>query len=236
MYLKLFMPFIVVVPGMIAYYLQADIGKPDEAYPWLMKNIIPAGFKGATIAALFAAIVSSLSSMANSTATIFTMDIYRQLVKRPATERELVRVGRYMAAAALVIAVCMAPLLGNLDQAFQYIQEYSAWISPAIVIIFVSGFFWKRATANAVLWVAIASIALSLGMTIIWPDMPFMRREEWVFGILVVILVGISVFERKTESRKEIILETGMFYTSAAFNIGAIGILTILGILYTLLW
>jgi SSS family solute:Na+ symporter len=127
-------------------------------------------------------------------------------------------------------------LLGNVDQAFQYIQEYSAWISPAIVIIFVSGFFWKRATPNAVLWVAIASIALSLGMTIIWPDMPFMRREEWVFGMLVAILIGISYFEKNVESRKEIVLEKRMFHTSPAFNIGAIGILTILGVLYTLLW
>lgn len=235
-YLKLFMPFIVVLPGIIAFHLQADIVKPDEAYPWLMKSLIPAGFKGVTIAALFAAIVSSLSSMANSTATIFTMDIYKHLVKKSASEREMVKVGRYVAAGALLIAMCMAPLLGNLDQAFQYIQEYSAWISPAIVIIFVAGFFWRRATPNAVLWVAIASIAISLGMTIIWPDMPFMRREEWVFGFLIVILISISLFENKVKTRKEIILERSMFNTSAAFNIGAIGILTILGVLYTLLW
>ncbi len=235
-YLKLLMPFIVVLPGIIAFHLQADIGKPDEAYPWLMKSVIPAGFKGATIAALFAAIVSSLSAMANSTSTIFTMDIYKHLIKNSASEKELVKVGRFAAAGALLIAVGVAPLLGNLDQAFQYIQEYSAWISPAIVIIFVAGFFWKRATPNAVLWVAIASIALSLGMTIIWPDMPFMRREEWVFGMLVVILIGISIFEKKVESKREIVLEKSMFHTSPAFNIGAIGILTILGVLYTLLW
>jgi SSS family solute:Na+ symporter len=235
-YIKLLMPFIVVLPGMITCYLQADIGKPDEAYPWLMASVIPMGLKGAAIAALFAAIVSSLSSMANSTSTIFTMDIYRHLIKRNATEKDMVKMGRIAASTALAIAMCVAPLLGNVDQAFQYIQEYSAWISPAIVIIFVSGFFWKKATSNAVLWVAIASIVLTLGMTIIWPDMPFMRREEWVFGFLVVILVGISLFENKVESRKEIILEKKMFHTSAAFNIGAIGILTILGVLYTIFW
>ena len=236
-YLKLLMPFIVVLPGIIAFHLQADIVKPDEAYPWLMKSLIPAGFKGVTMAALFAAIVSSLSSMANSTSTIFTMDIYKHLVKKASTEKEMVRTGRFVAAGALFIAMCVAPLLGNLDQAFQYIQEYSAWISPAIVIIFVAGFFWKKATPNAVLWVAIASIALTLGMTIIWPDMPFMRREEWVFGMLIIILISISLSEhKKVKTRKEIILERGMFHTSPAFNIGAIGILTILGVLYTLLW
>ena len=235
-YIKLLMPFIVVLPGMIAFYLQADISKPDEAYPWLMATVIPTGLKGAAIAALFAAIVSSLSSMANSTATIFTMDIYKYFIRKKATEKEMVKMGRIAASTALAIAVCVAPLLGNVDQAFQYIQEYSAWISPAIVIIFLAGFFWKKATPNAVLWVAIASIALTLGMTIIWPDMPFMRREEWVFGFLVVILVSISLFERKVELKKEIVLEKKMFHTSAAFNIGAIGILTILGVLYIIFW
>ncbi len=235
-YLKLLMPFIVVLPGIIAYHLQADIIKPDEAYPWLMASVIPTGLKGAAIAALFAAIVSSLSAMANSTATIFTMDIFKNLVRRESSEEEMVKVGRITASIALIIAAFVAPLLGNVDQAFQYIQEYSAWISPAIVIIFVAGFFWKRATPNAVLWVAIASIGLTMGMTILWPDMPFMRREEWVFGMLVIILIVVSLSEKKVGSRKEIILEKGMFHTSVAFNVGAIGILTILAVLYTLFW
>ena len=126
----------------------------------------------------------------------------------------------------------IAPLADLTAKFFTFIPN----LLVAIVIIFVSGFFWKEATPNAVLWVAIASIALTLGMTIIWPDMPFMRREEWVFGFLVVILVSISLFERKIESKNEIVLEKRMFHTSAAFNIGAIGILTILGVLYTIFW
>lgn len=236
-YLKILMPFIVVLPGIIAFHLHADINKPDEAYPWLMNTIIPVGFRGATIAALFAAIVSSLSSMANSTATIFTMDIYKHFIKKDATEKQMVASGRIVAGAALLIAVFIAPFLGNVDQAFQYIQEYSAWFNPAIVIIFVAGFFWKRTTPNAVLWVAITAIPLSALTKFIWPDMPFMRREEWIFGLLILILVIITYLEKKVIQKKSlIIIEKNMFHTSTVFNILAIGIMTILSVLYILLW
>ncbi|MBA7541806.1 Sodium/glucose cotransporter [subsurface metagenome] len=76
-YLKLILPFVVVIPGIAAFAMAADIGKPDEAYPWLLENIIPAGIKGLIFAALIAAIVSSFSAIINSTSTIFTMDLYK---------------------------------------------------------------------------------------------------------------------------------------------------------------
>ena len=96
----------------------------DKAYPWLMQ-FLPTGLKGVAVAALAAAIVSSLASMLNSTATIFTMDIYKQLINKEASESKTVNVGRLSAFVALIIATIMAPLLGGIDQAFQFIQEYT---------------------------------------------------------------------------------------------------------------
>ena len=238
-YLKLFMPFIVVLPGMIAFSLNPEINPPDKAYPWLLSTFVPVGLKGITIAALFAAIVSSLSSMTNSTATIFTMDIYKQLFKKKEfTERQLVRVGRTTSIIALGVATFIAkPLLGNLDQVFQFIQEYYAYLSPLIVIIFGAGFFWKRATSNAVLWAAIVTLPISIFHKMLWPDMPFMNREVIIFFILLVVIVVISYLERSDKKDNNLIeMEKGMFHTSLSFNVGAIGISLILTALYIIFW
>jgi len=236
-YLKILMPFIVVVPGIIAFALNPGIEPPDKAYPWLLGSFVPTGFKGAAIAALFAAIVSSLSSMTNSTATIFTMDIYTQFFKTKPSNTHLVRVGRITSATALLIATLTAkPLLGNLDQAFQFIQEYSSWVSPAVVMIFGVGFFWRRATSNAVLWAAIITLPLTAVLKLLFPEMAFMNREVIVFFALAAVVVTISLLERKTMAVKHIILEKGMFRTDLAFNAGAVGICSILTVLYILFW
>ncbi len=144
--LKMIIPIIVVIPGIAAYVIVNDptllaslgeagvnnipsSGAADKAYPWLMQ-FLPTGLKGIAIAALAAAIVSSLASMLNSTATIFTMDIYKQLINKNANDKKTVNVGRISALVALIIATIMAPLLGGIDQAFQFIQEYTGVVSP----------------------------------------------------------------------------------------------------------
>jgi solute:Na+ symporter, SSS family len=236
-YLKILMPFIVVIPGIIAYVLNPGISPPDKAYPWLLSTFVPAGFKGAAIAALFAAIVSSLSSMANSTSTIFTMDIYTQFHSKKLSDNHLVKVGRFTTAAALLTATLLAkPFLGNLDQAFQFIQEYSSWVNPAIVLIFGVGFFWKRATSNAVLWATIAALPLSALLKIGLPAMAFMNREVIVFFVLLAIVVAISYFEKNVERKNLVQMGKGMFHTGLAFNAGAIGICMILTVLYIVFW
>ena len=161
-FLKILIPFIVVLPGICAYYimqnpdafagmnLQGKINVADDAYPWLIRNFTPTGIKGLSFAALTAAIISSLASMFNSTSTLFTMDIYKKYINRNAGDKQLVGVGRLVAVAALVIAlVAVKPLLGGLDQAFQYIQEYSGFIYPGIIVVFGLGLLWKRASSLA---------------------------------------------------------------------------------------
>lgn len=158
--LKMIIPLIVVIPGIAAYVIVNDpallgslgeagmsnlpsAGQADKAYPWLMQ-FLPTGLKGIAVAALAAAIVSSLASMLNSTATIFTMDIYKQLINPEAGESKTVNIGRLSAFVSLVIATIMAPLLGGIDQAFQFIQEYTGIVSPGILSVFVLGLFWKK--------------------------------------------------------------------------------------------
>jgi len=236
-YLKILMPLIVVVPGIIAFALSADLAKSDEAYPWLLQNFVPTGFRGAAAAALVAAIVSSLSSMTNSTATIFTMDIYKPFINLKASDSQLVLTGRISGLVALIIAVLTAkPLLGDLDQAFQYIQEYTGFTTPAIFAIFIFGLFWKRTSPNSVLWAAIVSIPLSLGFKILMPGLPFMNRWVVVFMIIALIIVIISLLESSKDDPKGISIDRKLFHTGNAFNIGAIGIFTILTVLYIIFW
>jgi len=163
-FLKLVIPLIVVIPGIAAYVMVNDpeimarlgdaglmnlptLEQADKAYPWLLQ-FLPTGLKGVAFAALAAAIVSSLASMLNSTSTIFTMDIYKQYINKNASDKSTVNVGRISAAVALVIASIMAPLLGGIDQAFQFIQEYTGIVSPGILAVFMLGLFWKKTTTK----------------------------------------------------------------------------------------
>lgn len=211
-FLKILIPFIVVLPGVCAYYisihpemftnLQGSIVVADDAYPWLVRNFTPTGVKGLTFAALAAAVISSLASMFNSTSTLFTMDIYKKYINKEATDRKLVNVGRLTSLVALVIAaIAVKPLLGGLDQAFQYIQEYSGFIYPGIITVFGLGLLWKRASGKAAVWTAIATIPLGVLFKIFLGDVPFQLRAGYIFIILFALFVIISLADtNKSES------------------------------------
>jgi SSS family solute:Na+ symporter len=240
-YLKILIPLIVVIPGIVAYLLTQEAGTSlsaaDQAYPWLLQSFVPSGLKGLAFAALAAAIVSSLASMLNSTATIFTIDIYSRLIDTKASEKKKVKVGRLTSILALIIAVIVArPLLGGLDQAFQFIQEFTGMITPGILVIFAIGMFWKRGTANAAVWVAILTIPLGFFFKFVFPEIPFLDRMGYVFLILTSIMLVISLIESKTNAKNAIELHKGLFHTGRAFNIGAAGICLILVFLYYLWW
>jgi len=235
-FLKLLMPLIVVIPGIVAYALSADIARPDQAYPWLLSNFVPIGLKGLTFAALIAAIASSLSSMTNSTSTIFTLDIYKNYINPAADDKQLVFVGRSVAFLALLVAVLVAPLLENFDQAFQFIQEFTGFISPGIVAIFLFGLFWKRASADGALWAAILTIPLSFLFKWLTPGIPFMNRMGIVFIIVSVVLIFISLRANKGDDSKAIAVPRSLFVTNTVFNVGSIVVSAILVVLYLLFW
>jgi len=235
-YLKILTPLIVVIPGIVAFALSADLAKPDEAYPWLLSTFVPTGLKGLAFAALIAAIVSSLSSMVNSTATIFSMDIYKQIINKDASEERLVFIGRVTSGVALLVAITIAPSLSSLEQAFQFIQEFTGFVSPGIFAIFIFGLFWKKATANSAVWAAVLTIPLSLAIKLFIPALPFLNRMGVVFLILSAIVVGITLIENKGDSPKAIVVKKGLFHTDTFFNVGSIGIFAILAVLYIIWW
>lgn len=235
-YLKLLLPLIVVIPGIVAFALSADIARSDEAYPWLLHNFVPTGVKGLAFAALVAAIVSSLASMMNSISTIFTMDIYREFFNKSASEHKLVRTGRIVSTLALLIAVFIAPMLKNLDQAFQYIQEFTGFVSPGALAIFLAGFFYKKATSNGALAAAIGTFAFSLLFKLLLPSLPFMDRMGIVFLICAGLIGLFAVLEGNKLHVKAIDLHKGLFGASTRFWIASAGVVIILIILYSIWW
>lgn len=236
-YLKLLIPMVVVIPGIAAFVLGADINRYDAAYPWLLANLVPTGIKGLAFAALIAAALSSLSSMMNSTATIFTMDLYKPSLKKEVSESHLVMIGRIVGVSAMVLAVVVAqPLLGGEEQVFQFIQKYTGYVSPGIVVLFLFGLFWKRASATAAIWTAIASVPFSVVVDLTFPSMPFIDQMGVVFLMLSLLMVVISLTGDKAISPKAINLEKGLFTTSPWFNALAMGIVMILAVLYIIFW
>ncbi|MGD9584981.1 MAG: sodium/solute symporter, partial [Lysobacterales bacterium] len=191
-FLKLLMPVIVVLPGIAALALVPGLDKPDQAYPAMMQ-LLPTGVLGLVFAALVAAVVASLASKINSIATIFTLDFYAKSKAHP-DQAHLVKVGRVAAATAVVLAILTArPLLGSFDQGFQYIQEYTGFFTPGIVVIFLLGLFWKRANEAGALAAAIGSFGLSVVLKLAWPALPFIDRVGIVFLLALALAVGVSL-------------------------------------------
>lgn len=233
--LKMLIPVLVVFPGIAAFVLQPDLARPDEAYPTMM-SYAPTGIRGLIFAALIAAIVSSLGSMVNSIATIFTLDIYKP--SRPqSTEKHLVLIGRCVAAAALVIAVLTAkPLLGQAEQAFQFIQEFTGFFTPGIVVLFALGMFWKGTNAAGAMAAAIGSALFSILFKVYWPEIPFMNRVGYVFILCMISGIVFSMLFRKGINRKAIDVSGISFETSRGFNLASAIIMAVLIGLYWIWW
>lgn len=207
-FLKILIPFIVCIPGVCAFYIKTQqpelfsqlaggISISDDAYPFLIRNFTPVFVKGLSFAALAAAVISSLASMFNSTSTIFTMDIYKQYIKKDASEKSLVNVGRITSICALIIAlVAVYPIMGGADQAFQIIQEYSGFVYPGVVVIFGLGLLWKRASGPAAVVAAIGTFFFSILFKFTMPNVPFLLRMGYVFIALIAIFVPMSLLNK----------------------------------------
>jgi len=235
-FLKMLMPVIVVLPGIAAVMLVPDLPTPDRAYPAVMK-LLPIGFKGLVFAALIAAIVSSLASMTNSISTIFTMDMYAHFKPAETSQKHLVRVGRTVSFSAMVIAMVVArPLLGNFDQAFQYIQEFTGFFTPGIVAIFLLAMFWKKTTANGALGAAIGSAVMSLGFKLLWPSLPFIDRVGLVFLLCIGLGMVISIMQDGKIQERAIEYGEVDTSTSSGFNLASFVIVLMLAGLYITWW
>lgn len=273
--LKLLMPIIVVLPGIAAYVLykegygnfQSSMLKdgslnPDSAYPVLL-NLLPAGLKGLSFAALTAAIVASLAGKANSIATIFTLDVYKKVINKNADENKQVIIGRITVIVAMVLAIIIAPQLGiDKKGGFQFIQEYTGFVSPGIFAMFILGFFWKRTTSNAALFATVGGFLLSVGFKALpnfcnleWLspygfsklaeqkdgsmlyEIPFLDRMGFVFIICMIAMFIISKMEnRNGVNPKGLEIDRSMFKTDKGFAAGALLIVGIIVALYSIFW
>ncbi|HSN60977.1 MAG TPA: hypothetical protein VLR49_08580, partial [Ferruginibacter sp.] len=268
-FLKLLMPVIVVLPGIAAYVLHQQGNfqtemlqdgelNPDRAYPVLL-NLLGPGLKGLAFAALTAAIVASLAGKANSIATIFTLDIYKKKINPDADERKQVWIGRVTVVVAMILAVIIAPFLGiDKKGGFQYIQEYTGFVSPGIFAMFILGFFWKKTTSNAALFATIGGFAFSLFLKFLPNfmdlsflssvnfavltaegiyEIPFLDRMGFVFLFCIAGMYIISTIENRKGVRPHgLEVDKTMFRMSPGFAVGALIVCGILAALYTLFW
>ena len=268
-FLKLLMPVIVVLPGIAAFVLyqnghfhtemlQDGSLNPDRAYPTLL-NLLPVGLKGLSFAALTAAIVASLAGKANSIATIFTLDIYKTKLNIDADEKKLVNIGKKTIVIAMLIAVLVAPFLGiDKKGGFQYIQEYTGFVSPGVFAMFILGFFWKRTTSNAALFATIGGFMMSIifkfmpafvNLSFLNPlgfavpnsngvfEIPFIDRMGFVFLICIVGMAVISIYETKKGIKPNgLEVDSSMFKMSPSFMVGSLIVVSILAAFYTIFW
>ena len=273
-FLKLLMPVIVVLPGIAAYVLyqkgmfhqemlsSKGVLDVNKAYPSIL-NLLPNYLKGLSFAALTAAIVASLAGKANSIATIFTLDIYKKAINKQATEKNLVNTGKIAVVVAMILGVLLSFVIGDMlmgegKQGFQYIQEYTGFVSPGIFAMFILGFFWKKATSNAALFATIGGLGFAIvfkflpywtNLSFLKPfgfsklnadgvyEIPFLDRMGFVFIICIVGMYIISMIENAKGLRTNgLEVDVKMFKTDRGFAIGAIVIAVILTFLYTVFW
>ena len=272
-FLKLLMPVIVVLPGIAAYVIHQKGGlqtellqngtiNPDKAYPVLL-NLLPTGLKGLSFAALTAAVVASLAGKVNSISTIFTLDIFQKKIQPAATEITLVRVGKITVFISMLLAVIIAPFLGiDKKGGFEFIQEYTGFVSPGIFAMFILGFFWKKASSSAALFATIGGFAFSVlfkflprfmnleflhgsGFSSLMEqkdgslayEIPFIDRMGFVFIIAIFGMIIISLIDAKNGIKaKGLEIDRSMFKINNAFAVGTLIICGLLVALYSFFW
>ena len=238
------------------------ITESNKAYPALL-TLLPSGIKGVTIAAFAATVVASLAAKVNSISTIFTLDIYKKIFNKEASESKLVSIGKITIVISTAIGILLTlglgdTLMGEGKQGFQYIQEYTGFVSPGIFAMFLLGFFWKKTTSNAALFAMIGGFILSVilkfipGLIDLQPlyhvglavtnskglfEIPFLDRMAIVFVLCLIGMYIISIIEyRKGVKPNGLEIDASMFKTSTGFAVGSLIIIGLLVALYTMFW
>ena len=255
--LKILPVFIFVLPGLIAYALwPAEVkASPDMAYPMMLTRLMPSGLTGLIMAAILAAIISSLSAVFNSISTLFTMDIYRK-IKPDAKDRELVRMGRIFTAVIVVIGIIWIPLIRHLsNQIYQYLQSVQAYISPPITAVFLTGILWKKATGKAAFITLVTGGILGAFRFILdiiskssdvgwlkgFVELSFLNYCIITFIICLLLIILLSYLQAKTPSAKktdELVIHKEELVTGkiSTWTIVNIGFSAVVGLTVIILW
>ncbi|XP_013908039.1 PREDICTED: sodium/glucose cotransporter 5 [Thamnophis sirtalis] len=180
------LPMIVIVmPGMISRILYPDavgcvdpeectqvcgteVGCANIAYPKLVMELMPSGLRGLMVAVMMAALMSSLTSIFNSSSALFTMDIWRK-VRQEASEKELLLVGRVVTVVLVAVSVVWLPILqsSNSGQLFIYIQSVTSYLAPPVTAVFLLAVFWKRANEQGAFWGLMVGLAVGLSRMVL---------------------------------------------------------------------
>jgi len=235
-FLKLLIPFIVIFPGIMAFELFGDsIARPDMAYPMILREILPVGFRGLMFAALFGAIISSLDSLFNSTSTILTMDIYKRHINKDASPKHLMRVGRLITFVVVISACLWTPVMKDVKSIFMTIQELSGLFSPGICAAFLFGLFWSKTPpigANGALLMSVPVYGL---LFLLIPEVAFLHRLWFTFLILSVYIIVVTLW-RPLEKPVVMPKSTLNMHSPRSVKIGGIVILIATALLYIIFW
>ncbi len=195
-FIKLAIPFLIVFPGIMAAELFADqVAHPDEAYPVMMRELLPAGLSGLMFAALFGAVMSSLDSLLNSAATIFSVDLYKRRLRPEASSRRVTKVGRVTTCVLVVAGALWAPVVGGSESVFEYIQMFWGFVSPGIVAAFLFGLFVPRTPPLA----AFGGMLLGIPVygLLLWflPEVAFLHHMAVTF-LVIAAFMGATTLAR----------------------------------------
>jgi len=192
--LKLLIPFIVVFPGIIAFELYRDqIVNPDGAYPYLIQRLLPSGLIGVMFAALFGAVMSTLDSLLNSAATIFTMDIYKPFINKDASPKRIVQVGRLITIFLVLIGCLWSPIVSKFEGGlYFFLQVYWGFVIPGVVAVFFFGIIWKKVPAVAATWAMLMNIPVYGLLLWLMPDVSYLHHMEITFALITLFIVVIT--------------------------------------------
>ncbi|HUU52384.1 MAG: sodium:solute symporter [Candidatus Aminicenantaceae bacterium] len=209
-YLKLLPFFIFIIPGVIAYALSQtghfQLLEADQAFPTLVKTLLPTGLRGLVAGGLLAALMSSLAAVFNSCSTLFTMDIYQKL-KPEASERTLVTVGRIATGVVVVSGILWIPFMKYISgELYHYIQSVQAYIAPPIAAVFLLGLFFKRINARGAMTALVGGFLLGMsrlvleivkedlsGVLYTFANINFLHFCIFLFLVCIMVLVGVSL-------------------------------------------
>jgi SSS family solute:Na+ symporter len=217
-FLKLLPFWIFFIPGITAYALaktgQLDLGAADQAFPTLVKALLPTGLRGLVVGGLLAALMSSLAAVFNSCSTLFTMDIYKK-IRPDAPEKKLVRVGRIATGVVVVTGILWIPLMKFISgELYHYLQSVQSYLAPPITAVFLLGVFWKRINArgaNAALFGGFIIGMLRLiaelskehlgGWLYTFADVNFLYFCVYLFLTCIALMVVVSMFSPAPEEK-----------------------------------
>jgi len=204
-FLKLLIPFIIILPGIMSLHLYREqLGsKTDAAYPMLIRNLVGPGARAFIFAAISGAVISTLAAMLNSASTIFTIDIYKQHIKKDASQKDVVRCGRISTLIFVIIGSLIATQLGNpnFKGIFNYIQEFQGYISPGILAAFVFGLFVKRTPPAAGVLALILTVPIYGFLQWQYSSIAFLNRMAITFGLILFVMAVITIIKPLKEPK-----------------------------------